>query len=47
MNPEQFREALLEKGIALSDEQMKQYQDLFNLEDYNHDLDIVFTKPIF
>lgn len=26
MNPEQFREALLEKGIALSDEQMKQYQ---------------------
>lgn len=26
VNPEQFREALLEKGIALSDEQMKQYQ---------------------
>ena len=26
--------------------QMKQYQDLFNLDDYNQDLDIVFTKPI-
>lgn len=26
--------------------QMKQYQDLFNLDDYNHDLDIVFTKPM-
>ena len=26
--------------------QMKQYQDLFKLDDYNHDLDIVFTQPI-
>lgn len=26
--------------------QMKQYQDLFMLDDYNHDLDIVFTQPI-
>lgn len=26
--------------------QMKQYQGLFNLDDYNNDLDIVFTKPI-
>ena len=26
--------------------QMKQYQDLFNLDYYNHDLDIVFTKPM-
>lgn len=26
--------------------QMKQYQELFNLDDYNHDLDIVFSKPI-
>ena len=27
-------------------EQMKQYQDLFKLDDYNNDLDIVFSKPI-
>lgn len=26
--------------------QMKQYQDLFNLDDYNNDLDIVFSNPI-
>lgn len=26
--------------------QMKQYQDLFKLDDYNHDLEIVFSKPI-
>ncbi|MBQ4043540.1 MAG: hypothetical protein IJD06_06045 [Clostridia bacterium] len=26
--------------------QMKQYQDLFQLNDYNNDLDIVFTNPI-
>ena len=26
--------------------QMKQYQDLFKLDGYNHDLDIVFSKPI-
>lgn len=26
--------------------QMKQYQDLFNLGDYNDDLDIVFSNPI-
>ena len=26
--------------------QMKQYQDLFKLAEYNNDLDIVFTKPI-
>ena len=26
--------------------QMKQYQELFNLDDYNNDLDIVLTKPI-
>jgi len=26
--------------------QMKQYQDLFPLDGYNHDLDIVFTNPI-
>ena len=26
--------------------QMKQYQDLFNLGDYNNDLDIVFSNPI-
>lgn len=26
--------------------QMKQYQELFNLDDYNNDLDIVFTKPL-
>lgn len=26
--------------------QMKQYQELFNLDDYNNNLDIVFTKPI-
>ena len=26
--------------------QMKQYQDLFHLEDYNNDLDIVFSKPL-
>ena len=26
--------------------QMKQYQDLFNLDNYNNDLDIVFSNPI-
>ena len=26
--------------------QMKQYQDLFNLDDYNNDLDIVFSNPM-
>ena len=26
--------------------QMKQYQDLFKLDDYNNDLDIVFTNPM-
>ena len=26
--------------------QMKQYQDLFNLGDYNNDLDIIFSNPI-
>ena len=26
--------------------QMKQYQELFNLDDYNNDLDIVFSNPI-
>lgn len=26
--------------------QMKQYQELFNLDDYNNDLDIIFTRPI-
>lgn len=26
--------------------QMKQYQDLFNLGDYNNDLDIIFSNPV-
>ena len=26
--------------------QMKQYQDLFKLDDYNNDLDIIFSKPL-
>ena len=26
--------------------QMKQYQDLFNLDNYNNDLDIIFSKPL-
>ena len=26
--------------------QMKQYQDLFNLDDYNNDLDIIFSNPL-
>ena len=26
--------------------QMKQYQDLFRLDDYNNDLDIIFSKPL-
>lgn len=26
--------------------QMNQYQELFSLDDYNNDLDIVFTKPV-
>ncbi|MGM0901543.1 MAG: 16S rRNA (guanine(527)-N(7))-methyltransferase RsmG [Bacillota bacterium] len=30
MNPDQFQKALLEKGITLSDEQMKQYEVYFN-----------------
>ncbi|MDQ0257569.1 16S rRNA (guanine527-N7)-methyltransferase [Evansella vedderi] len=31
MNEEQFKEALLEKGIELSEDQMKQFQDYFSL----------------
>ena len=34
--------AFFETNLA----QMKQYQDLFGLDDYNHDLDIVFSKSI-
>lgn len=31
MNPEQFQMALAEKGIELSDDQMKQFHDYFEM----------------
>ncbi|WP_404330605.1 16S rRNA (guanine(527)-N(7))-methyltransferase RsmG [Mesobacillus maritimus] len=41
MNPDQFQKALLEKGITLSDEQMKQYEVYFNtLVEWNEKMNL-------
>ncbi|MBY0097566.1 16S rRNA (guanine(527)-N(7))-methyltransferase RsmG [Mesobacillus maritimus] len=41
MNPEQFQKALLEKGITLSEKQMKQYEVYFNtLVEWNEKMNL-------
>jgi 16S rRNA (guanine527-N7)-methyltransferase len=41
MNPDQFQKALLEKGITLSDKQMKQYEVYFNtLVEWNEKMNL-------